>query len=408
MDLEIKHHCRQCGAPITLVETDRMVRCAFCRVKSYLLPQRYFRYVLPHRAPPGRELVYIPYWRYKGMVFYVTPNGVRHKFMDASRQAVPIPALPYSLGVRSQAMSLRFAVPETPGQFVQPLVPDRDVWTLFDRQIQAGAGDTCFHQTDIGESISLIYAPYYHDGRMVDAVLNRPVTESASTDVDWHSLDARRPYWRIRFVPTLCPRCGWDMDGERDTLVLNCPNCHSVWMPRSDRFHPISHAQVRGKNPGGVHLPFWRIRCRVEGVELSSRADLVRLANLPVAVRARWERTPFDFWSLAFKVKPRTFLRVARDMTVAQLPYTLSDALPEGRLHPVTLPLTEAAETLKIILSEIATPKRRILPLMENIRITPLQAQLVYVAFREGHHELIHDDLNMAINKQQLALAGNL
>src|SRR3989339_2060059 len=39
----------------------------------------------------------------------------------------------------------------------------------------------------------------------------------------------RAPADRFRFVPTLCPHCGWDMEGQKDSLVLICRNCDSAW-----------------------------------------------------------------------------------------------------------------------------------------------------------------------------------
>ncbi|MCK7515939.1 MAG: hypothetical protein MZV70_76205 [Desulfobacterales bacterium] len=63
---QIEHQCPQCGAPANLEETDRLFACPFCRVKSFLLTRDYFRYVLPAKNPAGKELVYFPYWRFKG------------------------------------------------------------------------------------------------------------------------------------------------------------------------------------------------------------------------------------------------------------------------------------------------------------------------------------------------------
>jgi hypothetical protein len=73
----IEYQCPQCGAPAILTETDRLFTCQFCRVKSYLLPGDYFRYVLAYivgrrsaeyrklrdiTIEPGRHLlVYVPF-----------------------------------------------------------------------------------------------------------------------------------------------------------------------------------------------------------------------------------------------------------------------------------------------------------------------------------------------------------
>ncbi len=35
-------------------ETDRLISCDFCKVKSYLMQKDYFRYMLPNSAPKNR------------------------------------------------------------------------------------------------------------------------------------------------------------------------------------------------------------------------------------------------------------------------------------------------------------------------------------------------------------------
>ena len=94
MNLVIEHQCPQCGAPVLLEETDRLLACEFCRVKSYLMPKRFFRYMLPNAAPEDRDLVYAPYWRFKGMLFSSVLSGVKHRFIDVSQRAVSTPVFP--------------------------------------------------------------------------------------------------------------------------------------------------------------------------------------------------------------------------------------------------------------------------------------------------------------------------
>jgi hypothetical protein len=121
----IDHQCPQCGAPAELSETDRLFKCAFCKVSAYLMAHRYFRYVLPHNAPQGQELVYFPYWRFKGMLFSCLASGIRNRFLDVSQQAAQSTLFPASVGLRSQAMKLRFVSPETKGWFIKPVLPFR-------------------------------------------------------------------------------------------------------------------------------------------------------------------------------------------------------------------------------------------------------------------------------------------
>ena len=118
--LKIEHQCPQCGAPAVMDETDRLFACQFCRVNSYLMTEDVFRYLLPSNAPESKDLIYFPYWRFKGMWFGCDSNGIRHKFVDVSHQAVDSSFFPVSLGLRSQALKLKFVTPETAGRFLEP------------------------------------------------------------------------------------------------------------------------------------------------------------------------------------------------------------------------------------------------------------------------------------------------
>ena len=407
IDLVIEHQCPQCGAPITLVETDRLLACAFCRVKSYLMSQLFYRYMLPHRAPAGKQLVYVPYWRFKGMIFSSLAGGVAHTFMDASRQALKSAHFPVSLGLRSQALKLQFVTPDTPGEFLQPRIPYKAVLDLFMRKANAAITGPLFTQAHIGESISLIFAPFYVEERVYDAVLNEPLPPAGDPG-EILSFESRRPDWEIRFVATLCPACGWDLEGERNSHALTCNNCNSVWYPGRKKLRQIRFAHLPGDFGKMVYLPFWRIRARVTGIELDTYADLIRVANLPRAVRPEHAARPFRFWSPAFKVRPRTFLNLVKKTTLVQPGQKASALLPKGPLYPVSLPVSEALETLKIIMAGFVKPPGKRLPGLADLEVEPQSHLLVYIPFRQGHHDYVNPDLNLAVNRNQLSLAGNL
>jgi hypothetical protein len=371
------------------------------------MSQLFFRYMLPHKAPEGKELVYVPYWRFKGMIFSSLARGLEHKFMDASRQALKSAHFPLSLGLRSQAMKLRFVTPETPGHFLRPLIPYSEVMTLFFKKVNAALDGTIFTQAHIGESISLIFAPFYIAEGVYDAILNKPVP-APNEPVDIASFKGGRPNWQIRFVPTLCPSCGWDLDGARDSLALTCKNCNTVWYPGKRKLEKTRFAHIPGDFENQVYLPFWRIRAEVNGIVLDSYADLVKIANLPKAVQAEWEKKPFRFWSPAFKVRPRTFLNLIKNTTLIQPGSRASSKLPKAVIHPVSLPVSEALETLKINMAGFIKPRRNLLPILPDIRVKPLSYILVYIPFRKGHHDYVNPDLKLSINRNQLSLAGNL
>ena len=76
--------------------------------------------MLPNAAPKNKNLVFFPYWRFKGMLFSCVESGIKHRFIDASHQAVESGYFPISVGLRSQALKLNFVVPESRGYFLKP------------------------------------------------------------------------------------------------------------------------------------------------------------------------------------------------------------------------------------------------------------------------------------------------
>ncbi|MEW6666381.1 MAG: hypothetical protein AB1512_14320 [Thermodesulfobacteriota bacterium] len=405
----IEHQCPQCGAPATLEETDRMFTCPFCRVKSYLTSRDFFRYLLPHTPRAGEEVVYLPYWRLKGILFSSTTTGVKHKIVDASYQAVTSPHFPVSLGLRSQTLKLRFVSPETEGRFLKSSVPVRQMKASVEEWFLSALPKPVFEQALIGDALSQIYSPFYVTSHaVVDAVLNRPVSQDPSEDLDVANLPGGPPDWQIRFIPALCPDCGWDLEGERESLVLHCKNCKVLWQAGQGSFSRIRVAHLPGGNEGDLHLPFYRIEAAVTGMALRSFADLVRIANLPKVIQAGWEKTPFHFWFPAFKVRPDDMLRFARNLTLTQPRRELAEGLPGGTLHPVTLPVGGASDGLKIVLASFVKPPQTMLPRMREITIKPKAALLIYIPFQEEGTDFSQPDFQLRINKHLLRYAIHL
>jgi hypothetical protein len=279
---------------------------------------------------------------------------------------------------------------------------------VFNRRFTRNLPQPLLHQAQIGETVSMIYAPFYQGRGLMDAVLNQPLRESDPFVFHREDFPGGAPRTDVHFIPTLCPHCGWDLDGTRDAQVLNCHQCHSVWQPGLEGFLPIpcAHSPTTVDTP--TYLPFWRIKADIDGLDLDSYADLVRLANLPKAPRKAWETTPFRFWVPAFKVRPRVFLRLMHGFSTALPPGQLQQNVPEHPCLTANLPVTEAMETLRVTLSGLIKPQERIPELLPRIAITPRKALLVYMPFENRTHELVHRPLNLAVNKNQLSLSWNL
>ena len=342
------------------------------------------------------------------MLFFCGPTEIKDRFVDISQQAIDSQYFPFSAGLRSQAMKLRFVTPDTDGRFLKPRLKYQKIFSCFEQRFGKSLPKPIIHQAHIGETLSLIYSPFYVKDKLYDAVLDKPVSGALPEEFNLDELADTDPRGHIRFVSTLCPNCGWDLEGERDALVLRCKNCNSTWYPVGKKLKQMKFARVASQGADTTYLPFWRIRAEFSGLDLNSYADLVKIANLPRAVQSHWHDIAFRFWIPAFKVRPRIFLRLAGQLTVVQPQDELIPQLPDGKIHPCNLPVEEAIESLKLILAGFMKPRKTLTEKLPEIKVNAKRFTLIYFPFNEEHHEYIQPDYQIAINKNVMTLSNNL
>ncbi len=404
----IEYQCPQCGAPATIEETDRLFACQFCRVNSYLMPGRFFHYLLPHPPDTRKNILYFPYWRFKGMLFFCGPSGIHNRFVDVSHQAIDSPIFPVSVGIRSQTLKLRFATAEMEGRFLSPQQPFDKFLNTFQERFGKSVPKPILHQSNIGETLSLIYSPFYLKDRLYDAILDRAISANLPENFEFDKISEDRPHWHIHFISTLCPNCGWDLEGERDALVLICKNCNSAWYPVGKKLKQLKFYRFESHAERKIFLPFWRIKADISGINLDSYADLVAVANLPRAVQSGWSDVSFRFWIPAFKIRPKIFLQLATHTTLSQPYHQLIPEMPDDGIYPINLPIEEAIESLKLTLANFIKPRKVLIERLDGIRIKAKRFSLVFLPFDEGHHEYIQTDFQLAINKNVIKLSKNL
>ncbi|MDD5169170.1 MAG: hypothetical protein PHN75_10155 [Syntrophales bacterium] len=393
---QIEHQCPQCGAPVGLDETDRIFACAFCRTRLYISTADHLRYYIPPQDKAAEDILYIPYWRVRGLAYTFEPLTMTDRYVDTNISAMGMPGLPSSLGLRPQAMKLKFVTPDSQGVFLKPLKAIHDVMP----ETNAAAIGT-HHVLFIGEAISLIYTPVTIKNSMLyDAVLQRPVAP-------WHSenlseFPVEEMCLATKFVSTLCPSCGWDLKGEKDTLVLTCANCNTAWSCEDGAFKQIPFAVMNGTASPLIYLPFWRIKPKLQGIKATSCADFIRLANLPKVATPLLEEKPLYFWSPAFKLHPALFLRWSRQMTIFQPEDHLGDEFPSGAIYPVNLSLAEAVESILATLGNTATDKRMFYQNLPYIRGSLDEYLLVYHPFAIDQREFRHEKMGLVIDKNAL------
>ncbi len=446
-NITIEHSCPQCGAPAVLEETDRLFFCPYCRVSSFLVEDTFFRYILPNNNPNIISSLYFPYWRFKGTLFSCYLDKTDYRFLDISHQGINSTIFPVSLGFRSQALKLKFAHPGYEGKFIKPELSLDDILCFIEKRFCAKESDIPSVQYFLGETASIIYSPYYlKNGMLWDGVLNKEICTTLPKDLDVNLLKAEKPGWRIGFIPSICPNCGWNLSGKKDSIVLMCKNCDSAWQPRKNKLEPqqqahspllaaglaseseidqnsygrrfstacsgelqiIDFGHFAGIDTELLFLPFWQIKACVSDIALASYADLIKIANLPKVIQKSWHNMDFKFWIPAFKIRAKHFVRLASQFTLVQPFDEIVKKVPDADMHPVTLPIAEAIESIKIILSDFIKPKKDYFPLLPDIKIGFESYKLLYIPFKKEHFDLIQPKYKISLNKSVLETAGNL
>lgn len=409
MTFLIEQACPQCGAPIELAETDRLLHCPYCNVNTYLAAGDYYRFMLPNRVASG-ELYHVPYLHFRGMVYLCHGQQIDQRLADISLLGIEGDFLPANLGVRPQAVTMKFASPEAGGRFLAATRPMDEITSLAVRHPKVAAQNVV-HSACIGEALNLIYLPVVvrHEA-IYDGLTDSELCHGRDCAA---RLDAAQPLttcWRPVLLSTLCPQCGWAMEGDRDSVALGCRNCHSVWEASGDSFRRMAVSSVPATVPQPVFLPFWKISLTLvcPERECKSFADFLRLTNQPRQPMAAWEGLPLSLWSPAFKIKGDQYLTLCGRFTLAQHLVKSTEALPAGQLYPVTMGRGEALDTIKVLVGHLAQNKKSIMPLLAAITPVVLDIGLVFVPFADSGRELHQGLLNLAINKQILALGRML
>jgi hypothetical protein len=334
---------------------------------------------------------------------------VGHRVVDITHVGLSLKGIPASLGLRPQTMKMKFVTPDTEGSFLKFSLKANDILARAGKLSSGIASKQIFHRAYIGETLSLIYLPLFLEGgRLFDAILNRPLARfSQDQDVFKQSINTN-PRWKLTFLPTLCPQCGWNLEGERDSVVLTCSNCETAWEASNSKFVQVNFLKVPGKGENTVYLPFWKISATAEGVKINSFADFIRLTNQPRVVEKEWEGQDMSFWSPAFKIRPKVYLNLSRQFTISQQNFRTEEEIPKKNLYPVTLPQTEAAQSMKITLASSALNKKMVLPNLPRIRFDIKDSTLVYLPFTDTGHEMVQQHLRISINKNTLEFGRQL
>jgi DNA-directed RNA polymerase subunit RPC12/RpoP len=408
---EVEYQCPQCGAPAVQAEADRLLACPWCRVRLFVAAEEPYRYLLPPRRGLSRAFFFVPYWRLRGTIFTCSPSALSGRRVDTSVLSRPEREFPLSLGVRPQAMRLSLPSPEQEGVYLTPRIGLAETLLGLEGSFggRSNPSDRESHgfRSLVPEHTGLVYAPFFLDnGILFDGVSGRSLT--AVDEAPWVQEDASSPPgWRPRFLSTLCPDCGNELEGDPRSTVFLCSSCVAAWEPGPEGLRPIALEAAEGssgRETGFVDLPFWKIRIRLDGGEPAALGDLARLAGLPAGAATGEEDREGWLWSPAFQTPPALFLRLARQMTLVPHPEKAGRILTGRTLFPVTVARGQAALSTRVQLANLSGRKREILGRLASAEIRTAETRLAFVPFRARGSEFIHPRLDFSFQMQRTAL----
>jgi hypothetical protein len=389
-------------------ETHRLLRCNFCNVQSFLSNTGPLHFILPRRQPDPYT-IYAPYLRIKGTIYSCLSDRIEHRLADVSTKGVKLPFLPASLGLRPQAMKMRFASPEFPGTFLKKSIHVDEILNRAAKNLNI-RNETILHQAFVGDVLNIIYLPLsIRNEEILDGIEENPLAQIPEDSTPFAETEINHSAWQPEFLSALCPQCGWNLEGQPDSLVLLCSNCNSGWQAGGSNFSEVRIRVTPAKDTDTIFIPFWNYEVTAKGIKLDSFADFIRITNQALVIRPEWEKMGLYLVSPAFKVRPNDFLRLGTQMTISRrIEVQTFGSIPAKNLHPVTLASTDAGKSLKVILANSAVSRTTILPHLPEIELEIKDYFLHYLPFRKTSHELQQKRLGVTINQRVLNYGRSL
>ncbi len=406
--MELRAHlpCPQCDAPLSLEEGSSLVECAYCGVRNLVVPKGVFRFFLPLSPKSDIEagaLFYVPYLRFRGVIYSASLQGVHPAVVDITRLATTLPGLPPSLGLRPQALSLGLSPPDGRGTLLRPTVKAAQI---LKSAVEMGPGKEArvLHRAFVGENISMIYLPLVkRGGEFWDGVTWQRL---GSAPKELETIAGRAAHSVVEWVgawPALCPRCGWDLRSQGKSCAFGCGNCGVAWTVSGRGFSMVeSRVEEGAGSDGELLLPFWEHRVEPAGGITPPLGKL-----LGPAAGYRLGGTSEDllsYWTPAFRLSPKVYLRVSATVTLAQRSLASHPApIPKGAFS-VSLPAKEAFQSLKSVVATVAVPRQEVVTLLPRMRFVSRAARLTFLRFHRVGPDLVHAASGAAFSASMLRL----
>ncbi len=399
MILTVDCQCPQCGAALPLAEGQRFLVCEFCGAGNFLTNRDLPWLVMPENVK-GDQTVFVPYLRCRGPLFTCADSRMAFRVIDASTCTADLPGIPFSLGIRPQAVKLTFPDPRSIGQrLASEGKTTAHLMTMITRG-HGRRGKRQLHQALIGEVMSMVYLPLVIRGNEV-----RDGSSGSEMAVKPEDIDLPRetsPPWAPIFHAAICPGCGWDLNGDETSQVMFCPNCATAWTGGGDNFTRVEVEVMASENKAALFLPFWEVGFTLPDDHILTAAALEHFLLSPARGLKDDRRRPAVI-TPGFKIKPKDFLRLSVQLSHARPEAGADRALPDA-IHPTSLAAAESVQAVRTILAARATVKKDFFPRLNGLKPVIHSLKLLLIPFTDRGYNLIQEEYDISINRQALRL----
>ncbi len=404
---------------------DPVLQCGFCRTRLHVAGNRPLRYVLPHaldaRKVLQEELVYLPFWRFRGLHFRALEgHRIRTSILDTT-----IPALPgldpcASLGLRPQIVPLTMIFDHGPG-LPGPSLDVRQAVHLAQKRTAALEDKRVLFERYVGEARHLIYAPYLREDRNKDAQGDlRPLFEGGRP-LRWEPVASAfgNPRENTRnsmvFLPLICPECAHELPPHPWSVSYLCPGCMNNWLVQGKGLFRIPYKIMSppGSPAESCFLPFWELRIRIRDMGIQTMAELQQAVMNYRKQPPGWDRMVPRLLIPAFKLNPKAFLKIASALSLSPDLDLEGEKggqkfRPKDTVEPVRLHITEAAQAVKMVLAFVLQRKRNSLENIASTRIKVMGASLWYLPYTVYGMDLVQVHSGLAVPKQAVMLGRKI
>ena len=356
----VSYSCPQCGGSVPLKELDRLLRCPFCKVRLFVFIHPHPIFFVP--PPPNvseESLIFVPYWRFRGIIFNLSKNRVLYCFADSTSLALKNNLLPSTLGIRPQAVRLKIYTKANKGLFIRPEISLNEFMQSFREHVPIWDKNSqkLKEQLFIGETLSLIFFPFHISGNLLyDPFSNKPLTSVSEGNYTSKPLFNPPEKW-INFHATICPHCGGDMEATSNSVVARCTNCENWWELTSRSFHSVETFKIptRGFIPK-LWVPFWKLEFTCKNPDIKTIEQLFSYLGTPPK-KLNMPDLPPTCLIPAFRMIPKHFLRLSRVLTNIQFDIPCESSFTSTHCLFPTLPAVEAFQFIPALLASLCTRK---------------------------------------------------